>query len=429
MFKESDAPETSDETRNADNGDQDFVRALEWELQTTKERLQTTLEELETSNEGLTASNEELSSVNEELQSSNEELETSKEELQSINEELRTINLELNMRVDELGRANSDLKNFFANTEIALLFLDENYRILNFTPAAKTLFRLRDHDVGRPLNELAGRFDQLRVKGDVETVLKTGEQHEREVQRNGDDCRTFIMRVLPYWDTEEATRGVVLTFIDITQRKRDEERLATMVSELNHRVKNSMATVQGIVHQTAITASSVEGFGETLLSRIGAMTTAHNIISDTDWVSADLHRLAVSVLQPFAADGSDRLTISGLSIRLRSRIAVPLGMILHELATNAIKYGAWSSSDGNVRLEWEIVQRVGGTLNVIWEENGGPRPTPPESPRFGTRFIERSTRSELNGHCESDYRPEGLRWSFVLPTHAVIEGQIEASNS
>jgi two-component system CheB/CheR fusion protein len=117
-------------------GDEELVRALELELQTTKERLQSTLEELETSNEELRASNEELSSVNEELQSSNEELETSKEELQSINEELRTVNNELSARVEELSRANSDLKNLFTNTRIAMLFLDTDFRIRNFTPPA-----------------------------------------------------------------------------------------------------------------------------------------------------------------------------------------------------------------------------------------------------------------------------------------------------
>jgi two-component system, chemotaxis family, CheB/CheR fusion protein len=142
--------------------DDQFIRVLEQELQTTKERLQSTLEELETSNEELRASNEELSSVNEELQSSNEELETSKEELQSINEELRTVNNELSARVEELSRANSDLKNLFGNTRIAMLFLDSEFRIRNFTPPAKPLFRLRDHDHGAPAGRTC-RPDRVRA--------------------------------------------------------------------------------------------------------------------------------------------------------------------------------------------------------------------------------------------------------------------------
>ncbi|MDN3722669.1 PAS domain-containing protein [Roseibium salinum] len=188
-------------------GDDELIRILEQELQTTKERLQGTLEELETSNEELRASNEELSSVNEELQSSNEELETSKEELQSINEELRTVNSELGTRVDELSSANSDLKNLFSNTRIAMLFLDKDFRIRNFTPPAKPLFRLRDHDVGRPLDELAGRIDFEFLRTEVAQVIGTGDQIEHEVEATNGERQTLIMRMLPYRDEQDHIRG------------------------------------------------------------------------------------------------------------------------------------------------------------------------------------------------------------------------------
>ncbi len=182
VFKEGSPVKPAPSDRPARDRDDDVARTLELELITTKERLQGTLEELESSNEDLKAANEELSSVNEELQSSNEELETSKEELQSINEELRTVNNELSSRVDEISRANNDLKNLFAATRIAMLFLDEAYRIMNFTPPAKPLFGLRDHDIGRPLDELAGRVKFGPLKADVGKVLADGEPIEREVE-------------------------------------------------------------------------------------------------------------------------------------------------------------------------------------------------------------------------------------------------------
>ncbi|HYE70357.1 MAG TPA: CheR family methyltransferase, partial [Aquabacterium sp.] len=322
-----------DSQRERDS-DREVNRALEMELQTTKERLQSTLEELETSNEELKASNEELSSVNEELQSSNEELETSKEELQSINEELRTVNNELSSRVEDLAQANNDLKNLFANTEIAMLFLDRDFRIKNFTPPAKPLFHLRDHDVGRPLDELAGRLDFQSLKAEVQAVVRDGQSREREVQTNGAKSqRTFILRILPYRDEDERTRGAVLTLIDISERKRSEQRLSAMVSELNHRVKNSLAGVQAIMRQARAGATSVEEFGKVVEGRVQAMAVAHNLLSQGAWEHAQLRNIAEAVLAPFAEDGSERLRLSGPTVELRPGIVVALGLVLHELAT------------------------------------------------------------------------------------------------
>jgi two-component system, chemotaxis family, CheB/CheR fusion protein len=395
--------------------DEDVTRALEHELQTTKERLQSTVEELETSDEELRASNEELASTNEELQSSNEELETSREELQSINEELQTVNSELKARVEELTGVNNDLKNLLANTRIAMLFLDTKFRITNFTPPAKPLFRLRDRDIGRPLDELADRMDHAALKKEVQAVIASGEQVEHEVRANGGQPETFIMRILPYRDEKERIRGAVLTFIDITERKRDEERLAALVSELNHRVKNTLFTVQALVHQTASGAPSVAEFESVIQSRIGAMAAAHNLLSEGDWKHAGLRQLAGSVLAPFAETGSGRLTVSGPEIEMAPSAAVAMGMILHELATNAAKYGAWSVPEGSVALSWGYLINDGGALKLNWTEEGGPPISAPARQGFGLTFIRRSTEYELHGHFRPEFAPAGFRCSFDLP--------------
>ncbi|MBZ9815210.1 MULTISPECIES: CheR family methyltransferase [unclassified Mesorhizobium] len=401
-------------------GDEELVRALELELQTTKERLQSTLEELETSNEELRASNEELSSVNEELQSSNEELETSKEELQSINEELRTVNNELSTRVEEQSRANSDLKNLFSNTRIAMLFLDAEFRIRNFTPPAKPLFRLRDHDMGRPLDELAGRVELGSLKEQVAEVIRSGEQIEKEVEAQNGEPQTLIMRMLPYRDENDVIQGAVLTFIDITARKRSEERLSDMVSELNHRVKNNLASVQSMIRQAAQHTETKDEIYKVLTGQLHAMAASHDILSRGDWKGARLHDLVGAVLSPFVGEGLDGLSLQGPEVHLKPQVVVGLGVILHELATNASKYGAWSTGAGRVSLNWTRVTTDGDELRIEWAESGGPPVAPPKSNGFGLNFVSRSTQHELRGTCQHEFPSAGYRCVIVAPAKAML---------
>lgn len=202
----------------------EVVRRLEDELRVTRDRLQSTIEELESTNEELKSSNEEYQSLNEELQSANEEPETSKEELQSINEELTTVNGELGHRVQELGRANSDLKNFLESTQIATLFLDNDLRVTNFTPAIMDLYPLVDSDKGRPIADIKSRVVYDELPDDARRVLRTLAPVEREV--GGPATRAqYAVRVLPYRSTDNVIAGVVVTFVDITARRQIEERL------------------------------------------------------------------------------------------------------------------------------------------------------------------------------------------------------------
>jgi two-component system CheB/CheR fusion protein len=202
---------------------------LEAELAGTRVRLQATIDELETANEEMKSANEEYQSVNEELQSANEELETSKEELQSVNEELQTVNTELNNKNEVLGRANSDLRNLLDSTEIATIFLDSDLCVTNFTPALTDLFPLREVDRGRPITEIVGRLHYGELKTDVERVLRTLASVEREVSVAGNSS-TFITRVRPYRTVDNVIDGVVITFVDITDRKHREREMARLAA-------------------------------------------------------------------------------------------------------------------------------------------------------------------------------------------------------
>jgi two-component system CheB/CheR fusion protein len=199
------------------------VQQLEAELRDTREHLQSTVEHVK-------SSNEELLSMNEELQSANEELQTSKEEFQSLNEELETVNAELSRKVDELDRVNSDLQNFFENTRVPTLFLDTQLQIKKFTPSVEQLFRLIPGDVGRPFSDITSSLPSDGLEADFRTVLRKLASVERELTTTDGTNRHFLMRVNPYRTVSDVISGVVVTFSDVTDLKRAQEREATLAA-------------------------------------------------------------------------------------------------------------------------------------------------------------------------------------------------------
>ena len=197
---------------------------LEAELQQTKAQLQITMEHSETSTEELRASNEELQAINVELRSATEELETSKEELQSINEELTTVNFELKTKVDETSKINDDLQNLISSTDIATLFVDRKMRIKWFTPRAQDIFNVISNDAGRSLMDITHHLDYPQLHEEATQAFEALHLVEREIRnRNGD--RWYLARFLPYRTLDDRIQGAVLTFIDITDRRRAEEQV------------------------------------------------------------------------------------------------------------------------------------------------------------------------------------------------------------
>ncbi|MCZ8511412.1 PAS domain-containing protein [Paenibacillus filicis] len=189
---------------------------LEQELQRAEESLQATIEELETSNEELQATNEELVAANEELMSANEEL-------QSLNEELVTVNTEYQFKIQELTEVNNDLDNFLVSTKIGTIFLDNQMRVRRFTPAIMKEINLMEVDHGRPIGHISHNFKYDGILRDAKKVLKTENALEREIQSN--NGKWYNMRVLPYRANDKAVKGIVLTFVDITELKSANEEL------------------------------------------------------------------------------------------------------------------------------------------------------------------------------------------------------------
>ena len=211
------------------------ARQLEEELVRSRTQLQSALEQSEVQAEELRASNEELQAMNEELRSSAEELETSKEELQSINEELTTVNQELKVKIDELSHTNNNFTNLLNSIDIGVIFLDRSLRVNLFSPAAGRIFNLISSDVGRPLSDITSKLNYADFATDADHVLEKLQSVEREI--DSVDGIVFEMRIFPYRTIEDRINGVVLTFDDITERKRaehastaSEERLRTLMN-------------------------------------------------------------------------------------------------------------------------------------------------------------------------------------------------------
>jgi two-component sensor histidine kinase len=180
-----------------------------------------------------------------------------------------------------------------------------------------------------------------------------------------------------------------------------------LIEELNHRVKNTLAILQSIATQTFRSASRAER--EKFEGRLGALAEAHNLLSQEKWQGSDLQDIIARVLNPYLLNNPDRVRMFGPKVPLSPRLAVILSMILHEIATNAAKYGALSNDTGTVTLDWEIIEESDGRkLRLIWTEAGGPHVTAPVQRGFGSRLIERSARDQLGGEATVDFLPRGV---------------------
>ncbi|WP_412066923.1 CheR family methyltransferase [Rhizobium sp. SYY.PMSO] len=490
----------------------EIIRQLREELQIANLRLRETRQEAEATNEELRAANEELQSINEEYRSTSEELETSKEELQSINEELHTVNNELKLKLETVSRANSDIQNLMAATDIGTLFLDPALRIKRFTPRLRDIFNITSGDIDRPLTDFSHRLDHESLIDDIRLVLETLTPLEREVQsRTGS---WYMLRIGPYRTIDDRPDGVVATFVNITERRkieaalreseehlrqearlvelsrspifawdfdhgivqwnhgsevlygytRDEaagkpkekllktvvpgssfeclrqallddgswsgevlhttkdgrvltvesqlelmtsgerrivlestrditdqkrwaKRQSFLLDELAHRVKNSLTVVQSLARQTLRTSSSGEDFVERFEGRLLALANAHKLLVESHWEGAELQEVAQSQLQAHLGGETSRLKVHGPAIRLPAELATPFGLVLHELATNAIKYGSLSAPEGQVELSWTREGNNPRNVTVIWAESGGPPVEPPTKQGLGGILI------------------------------------------
>ena len=254
----------------------------------------------------------------------------------------------------------------------------------------------------------------------VEAAFAGGTDHGSEIRYRRKDgsmfwAAIFISRVRD--DGGEVVQHFA-SFVDLTKQKQEQAQSTMMINELNHRVKNTLATVQSIVWQALRSGSDPKVIRESIESRLFALSRSHDLLTRENWEAAGLLDLVNEAMEPFGvANGrTERLVITGKNIRLPPNVTLALGIAFHELATNAVKYGAFSNEAGSILLAWTIEPRPeGDRLILCWQEKDGPPVTPPTRKGFGSRVIERGLPHELQGTVNLDYRGDGMVCTINIP--------------
>lgn len=293
--------------------------------------------------------------------------------------------------------------------------------IVSWNAGAERLFGYRaDEIVGLPVTTLMFPEHQGEEPGILERIRR-GERidHFETVRRRKDGSRVDIsLTVSPVKNSKGEIVGASKIARDVSERKRADEQRTLLIHELNHRVKNTLATVQSLVMQTLRNTERSIDARALLDARLAALSRAHDLLTAQSWKSAGLSELVRRGLEPFSVvDG--RVIVAGPDVRLTPRQAVALSIALHELATNAAKYGALSNEHGRVNVEWGVDE---AGLKLTWRETGGPPVSPPTRTGFGTRLIERSLAHDLGGAAQIRYLESGAVAEISAPLEPALAG-------
>ena len=210
---------------------------------------------------------------------------------------------------------------------------------------------------------------------------------------------------------------LVSVVADITERKKKEDHIRFLMQEMSHRSKNLLAVIQSVAKQTILTTNSSAEFQQKLQDRLQGIARSHELLIDQDWHGADLGSLVLLQLAPFVEPGSARVRIEGPDVQVNSNAAQAIGLALHELATNAVKYGAWSGTAGSVTISWAFETNADQEIqmSLIWQEQDGPRVEQPTRKGFGNAIISKIAPQSISGTAVLEFEPSGLHWTLTLP--------------
>ena len=254
----------------------------------------------------------------------------------------------------------------------------------------------------------------------LDTVFETGEPHEGrgsrvQLQRTPDGpLETVYLNFIyqPIRDGSGKVAGIFVQGHDVTENVLAADRQKLMIDELNHRVKNTLATVQSIAMQTARSHTDPKSFAESFQARLLAVSHTHDLLTRSHWEGADLRAILEHETE---AHGAQRISLNGAPVALSPAAALSFGMIFHELATNAAKYGALSNPDGRVLVDWAVADQTSPMLHLTWRELDGPPVVEPTRRGFGSRLIERNVRHDLAGQVTVEYATSGFTAEFMVP--------------
>jgi len=326
---------------------------------------------------------------------------------------------------------NAQLATIVGTSADAIISLSTDGTVQSWNPGAEKMF-------GYAAEEIIGTSERVLFAEDADKEfeekyrhLRMGEHIIRDAVRRRKDGSQIDVAIsaAPMRRPDGEIIGYSAVFRDITQRKRVEKHLRVVMRELSHRTKNLLAVIIAMVRQTARSSNDVAVLQTQLIQRLQSMSASHDLLVAEDWAGASIEELVLAVLQPFIGEGSDALDCNGPSVFVNATAAQNLGLALHELATNAAKYGALSTTSGKVKVDWSYTHDEAGDRRLVirWTEQGGPPVTPAEEKGFGHVVIERVAAQALNAVVAYEFPEEGVRWSISLPMEFVVRWRSEQS--
>jgi len=305
----------------------------------------------------------------------------------------------------------------------AIITIDEEQRVVLFNPAAEKMFMTSaDEILGKSVTLLMparfrGHHDEHVREFFDSGVVNRRLQSVRPLTGLRANAEEFPIEASISQVTVGGERVGTIILRDITERKTNEEARALLAREVDHRAKNALAVAQALVSLTK--ADTVDDFAEAIRGRIASLGRAHSLLSQSQWRGAPLDQLVRDEILPYAKEG--QLSLKGPKVSCSAGAVQSLSLLIHELATNAVKYGALGSESGHVTIGWRV---EGEALRIRWKEGGGPPVHPPRRRGFGTKLLNQVSGRQLNARLHFDWDPKGLNVEIDLPADTFVAGQI-----
>ncbi|NIK50146.1 sensor histidine kinase [Variibacter gotjawalensis] len=327
----------------------------------------------------------------------------------------RTLESEQRRLTEELGTAVQRYETALRGSNVTVFTQDENLRYTSIS----------NDFLGRPADDIVGSDEERvipaeslqKVVGIKREALDTGESSSGEVEVASDDhTRWFDLHVEPLRDLQGVMVGLTGAVVDITDRKENEAHLRLLLRELTHRSKNLLAVIQAMARQTARHVGSTEAFLDQFSARLQALATSHDLLVQESWHGASLHELVRMQLSHHLDRFESQLTFDGPPVLLKPEAAQGLGLGLHELATNAVKYGALSVPQGRIDIRWRRMPAdEGHGIELTWQEQNVPNVKMPTRRGFGSTVIERHLARSLDAEVKLEFPEGGARFQAIIP--------------
>lgn len=306
-----------------------------------------------------------------------------------------------------------------------LLVLDQDLCVETANRAFHEIFNVsQDDTIGKHLYELGnGQWNIPELRRLLEDVIpKSSIVVDYEVEHDFPHLgrRTMLLTAHRLHHPDNIGRTLLLSMVDATERRKHESEKDVLLGELRHRIKNLLALVQAMARQTSVEGRSAQEYRDAFLGRFNALVRAHELAFSEN-KNLGLREVVERTLEPYAANSPAVVIEPGPQVVLSPKQLQPLSLILHELATNAVKYGALSVASGQIRVKWDLETGGARHLRLRWQEVGGPPPAPPAAAGFGTRLIQVAA-AELGGHPDLVYSPVGLNAEIIVPLESSPTG-------